>query len=56
MDHVALRDSTRMGDWDEVGKANWGTKDGAVAADWLEAEESLMRPKAMALLFRRWGF
>jgi hypothetical protein len=28
-----------MGDWDEIGKANPGTKDGAVAADWLEAKD-----------------
>jgi hypothetical protein len=36
---ITLRDSTRMGDWDEIGKANPGTKDGAVAADWLEAKD-----------------
>jgi hypothetical protein len=29
---ITLLDSTRMGDWDEVGKANWATKDGAVVA------------------------
>jgi hypothetical protein len=28
-----LDDSTRMGDWDEVGKANWAMKDGALVAD-----------------------
>jgi hypothetical protein len=30
---VTLVDSTRMGDWDEVGKANWAMKDGALTAD-----------------------
>ena len=30
---VTLLDSTRMGDWDEVGKANWAMKDGALTAD-----------------------
>jgi hypothetical protein len=30
---VTLLDSTRMGDWDQVGKANWEFKDGAVTAD-----------------------
>jgi hypothetical protein len=30
---VTLLDSTRMGDWDEVGKANWAMKDGALVAD-----------------------
>src|SRR5664279_2509141 len=30
---ITLLDSTRMGDWDEVGKANWALKDGAVVAD-----------------------
>ena len=30
---ITLLDSTRMGDWDEVGKANWAMKDGAVVAD-----------------------
>jgi hypothetical protein len=28
-----LLDSTKMGDWDQVGKANWEFKDGAVVAD-----------------------
>src|SRR5713101_6912895 len=32
---VTLLDSTRMGDWDEVGKANWAMKDGALVADTL---------------------
>ena len=30
---ITLLDDTRMGDWDEVGKANWAMKDGAVVAD-----------------------
>ena len=30
---VTLLDSTKMGDWDQVGKANWEMKDGAVTAD-----------------------
>src|SRR6266480_2721454 len=30
---ITLVDSTKMGDWDEVGKANWAIKDGALLAD-----------------------
>ena len=30
---VTLLDGTKMGDWDEVGKANWAMKDGALTAD-----------------------
>jgi Domain of Unknown Function (DUF1080) len=30
---ITLLDSTKMGDWDQVGKANWAMKDGAVVAD-----------------------
>jgi hypothetical protein len=30
---VTLLDSTRMGDWDQVGKANWAMKDGALTVD-----------------------
>jgi Domain of Unknown Function (DUF1080) len=30
---VTLLDSTKMGDWDQVGKANWEFKDGMVTAD-----------------------
>jgi hypothetical protein len=30
---VTLQDGTKMGDWDEVGKANWTMKDGALTAD-----------------------
>jgi hypothetical protein len=32
---VTLVDSSKMGDWDEVGKANWAMKDGALTADQL---------------------
>src|SRR3954465_6728729 len=30
---VTLLDNTKMGDWSEVGKANWAMKDGALTAD-----------------------
>jgi hypothetical protein len=30
---VTLLDSSKMGDWDEVGKANWAMKDGALTVD-----------------------
>jgi hypothetical protein len=30
---VTLLDSTKMGDWDQVGKANWEMKDGVLTAD-----------------------
>ena len=30
---VTLVDGTKMGDWSEVGKANWAMKDGALTAD-----------------------
>ena len=36
---VTLVDSTRMGDWDEVGKANWAMKDGALTADKLDGKD-----------------
>jgi hypothetical protein len=36
---ITLLDSTRMGDWDEVGKANWAMKDGAVVADKLDGKD-----------------
>jgi Domain of Unknown Function (DUF1080) len=35
---ITLLDSTKMGDWDEVGKANWTMKDGAVVADKLDGK------------------
>ena len=34
---VTLLDNTKMGEWDEVGKANWEFKDGTLAADKLTA-------------------
>ena len=36
---ITLLDSNKMGDWDEVGKANWSMKDGAVTADKLDGKE-----------------
>src|SRR5436190_10165651 len=36
---ITLVDSTKMGDWDEVGKANWAIKDGALLADKLEGKD-----------------
>ena len=33
---ITLLDSTKKGDWTEVGKANWEMKDGALAADKLD--------------------
>jgi hypothetical protein len=36
---VTLQDGNKMGDWDEVGKANWSMKDGAVTADKLEGKD-----------------
>ena len=36
---VTLLDSTKMGEWDEVGKANWAMKDGALAADKLDGKD-----------------
>ena len=36
---ITLLDSARMGDWDEVGKANWAMKDGALAADKLDGKD-----------------
>ena len=33
---VTLLDSNKMGDWSEVGKANWAMKDGALVADKLD--------------------
>src|SRR5213082_2988521 len=36
---ITLVDSTRMGDWDEVGKANWTMKDGALVADKLDGKD-----------------
>src|SRR5260370_41998019 len=36
---VTLLDSTKMGDWDEVGKANWAMKDAALTADKLDVKD-----------------
>jgi Domain of Unknown Function (DUF1080) len=36
---ITLVDSSRMGDWDEVGKANWAMKDGALVADKLDGKD-----------------
>jgi Domain of Unknown Function (DUF1080) len=36
---ITLVDSTKMGDWDEVGKANWAMKDGALTADKLDGKD-----------------
>ncbi|VIO68352.1 3-keto-disaccharide hydrolase [Bradyrhizobium ivorense] len=36
---VTLLDSSKKGDWDEVGKANWEMKDGALVADKLDGKE-----------------
>lgn len=36
---VTLLDSTKMGDWNEVGKADWAMKDGAVTADKLDGKD-----------------
>jgi hypothetical protein len=36
---ITLLDSTKKGDWTEVGKANWEMKDGALGADKLEGKD-----------------
>jgi hypothetical protein len=36
---VTLLDNSKMGDWDEVGKANWEYKDGVLAADKLAGKD-----------------
>jgi hypothetical protein len=36
---ITLLDGTRMGDWTEVGKANWAMKDGALVADKLDGKD-----------------
>jgi hypothetical protein len=36
---ITLLDSSKMGDWDEVGKANWAMKDGALVADKLDGKD-----------------
>src|SRR5256885_366405 len=37
---ITLVDSNKMGDWDEVGKANWAMKDGALVADKLNGKDA----------------
>src|SRR5882672_8779086 len=36
---ITLVDSSKMGEWTEVGKANWAMKDGALVADKLDGKE-----------------
>jgi hypothetical protein len=36
---ITLLDNTKMGNWDEVGKANWEFKDGVLAADKLAGKD-----------------
>src|ERR1700709_2106707 len=36
---ITLLDSSKQGDWTEVGKANWAMKDGALAADKLDGKD-----------------
>jgi hypothetical protein len=36
---ITLLDSSKKGDWTEVGKANWAMKDGALAADKLDGKD-----------------
>jgi 3-keto-disaccharide hydrolase len=36
---ITLLDSTKVGDWTEVGKANWSMKDGAYSADKLDGKD-----------------
>jgi hypothetical protein len=38
---ITLLDSTKMGEWTEVGKANWAMKDGALVADKLTEGKDL---------------
>jgi hypothetical protein len=38
-DWVTLLDSNNMGDWSEVGKANWEMRDGALTADKLDGKD-----------------
>ena len=39
---VTLVDGTKMGDWTEVGKANWAMKDGALVADKIRGQGSVL--------------
>jgi hypothetical protein len=36
---ITLMDSTKMGDWTEVGKANWAMKDGVLTVDKLDGKD-----------------
>jgi len=36
---ITLLDSTQMGDWDRVGKANWAMNEGALTVDKLEGKD-----------------
>lgn len=36
---ITLLDNSKMGEWDEVGKANWAMNDGALTADKLESKD-----------------
>jgi Domain of Unknown Function (DUF1080) len=36
---ITVLDSTKMGEWDEVGKANWAMKDGALTVDKLDGKD-----------------
>ena len=36
---ITLLDSSKMGDWTEVGKANWAMKDGALTVDKLDGKD-----------------
>jgi fructose-1,6-bisphosphatase/inositol monophosphatase family enzyme len=39
---ITLLDNSKMGEWDEVGKANWAMKDGALVADKLDGKDLLL--------------
>jgi len=36
---ITLVDSSKMGDWDELGRANWAMKDGALVVDKLDGKD-----------------
>ena len=44
---ITLLDSTKMGDWNEVGKANWAMKDGALTADKLDGKAGMKTRSAL---------
>ena len=39
---ITLVDGNKMGDWTEVGKANWAMKDGALVADKTRRQGSVL--------------